>query len=289
MDNFADFSGRVVGQDGEVRARPLTPDRPTFWMVAPGVLYAEMAFSRAIRPPLLSDWESERVLQFSNRDRRARWLAGRALAKAVVREQLDIGGVVEIREGSDGEPLLYQDGFPASDVWLSIACRHGRVVAVVSNRAVGVDIRRSHVGEASVVERFIGRNDQRNIRRVIGSVSDSRSVGWAIKEAALRAARSSNLSGPAELSGVGIAPDLSVELRYGRLPTLAVRLHDHVAVAVVGAVDRPDQHVTKVVLDRESGKQEQQSALQGAIDRSLTRARRVAEARLRWQRLRWQT
>ena len=75
-------------------------------------MYAEMPLNRAIRPPLLSPWESERVQAFRNRERRSRWLAGRSLAKVLVKERLGLGGIIEIREGADGEPLVYADGFP---------------------------------------------------------------------------------------------------------------------------------------------------------------------------------
>lgn len=254
------------------------------------MLYAEMAFSRAIRPPLLSDWESARVLRFSNRERRARWLAGRALAKAVVREALELSGVIDIREGVDGEPLLYRDGFPAIDVWLSIECRHDRVVAVVSRRAVGVDIRRVGNGEAAMVERFIGRSDQRNLRRVIGSVGDSRSAGWAIKAAGLRALRHRFPGRAGDLNALTIGADLAIDSPAGQLQTIALRIHSHIAIAVAGHVASPADHVAKVVLDQPpAAPRDEPSALQGAIDRSLARARRLADARMRWHRLRWQT
>jgi hypothetical protein len=64
-------------------------------------MYAEMPLARSIRPPLLSEWESERVQQFKNRERRGSWLAGRALAKVLVKERLGMQGIVEIREGAD--------------------------------------------------------------------------------------------------------------------------------------------------------------------------------------------
>src|SRR4051794_14536260 len=106
---------------------PRTSGRPFFWRIAEGVLYAEMPYSRAIRPPLLTEWESDRVREFRSSARRSRWLAARALAKALVRERLGLGGIVEIREGADGQPLVYRGGLLLADVWLGMSCQGDRV------------------------------------------------------------------------------------------------------------------------------------------------------------------
>lgn len=162
---------------------------PFFWRVASGVMYAEMPLSRSIRPPLLSDWESDRVQAFRNRERRSPWLAGRALAKVLVKERLGLQGIVEIREGADGEPLVYQNGFPMPDVWLGISVRHGRVSCVLADRPVSLEVRNVKPAEAELVDGFSGRGEQRTLRRLLGSAHAAQSAAWAIKEAAQRAAR----------------------------------------------------------------------------------------------------
>jgi phosphopantetheinyl transferase len=274
-----------VEDDARADARARREDgTPFFWRVASGVMYAEMALTRSIRPPLLSEWESERVQQFRNRERRGRWLAGRSLAKVLVKERLGLPGIVEIREGADGEPLVYQDGFPLSNVWLGISVRHGKVSCVLADRPVSLEVRQARASESEVVDGFIGRGEQRALRRLLGSGMAARSAGWAIKEAAQRATRV-RTRGELELRDVRIDSSLGVQVGDDAdLDVLALRYTDDIAVAIVGRFLLEERRTVRIVLD---GPAEEPSTprLQAAIERSMARARRIADARHRWQQL----
>lgn len=258
-------------------------DGPFYWRVASGVLYAEMAFSKAIRPPLLTDWESTRVQAFRNRDRRSRWLAGRALAKALVKERLNMRGIVEIREGVAGEPLVYEDGFPRHDVWLGISVRHGRVACVLADRPVSLDVRSIEPVEVELVDSFVGRGEQRTLRRALGTATAARSAAWAIKEAAQRAAR---VRRDTQLSDVSIDGAMSISVGdEHQLQVLALRVVDEIAVAIVGRALLEEHQNVRIVLD-DAARDAATPRLQAAIERSMVRARRIAEARSRWQSVR---
>ncbi len=247
-------------------------------------MYAEMPLSRSIRPPLLSEWESERVLAFNNRERRTRWLAGRSLAKVLVKERLGLAGIVEIREGADGEPLVYEDGFPRPDVWLGISVRHERVSCVLADRPVSLEVRRLKSAEAELVDGFVGRSEQRVLRRLLGSGTASRSAAWAIKEAAQRAARVRQEQA-VELRDVRIDSSLGVQVGEADLDVLALRYVGEVAVAIVGRFLLEERRTVRIVLD-EAPAEQPTPRLQAALERSVARARRIADARLRWQQLR---
>lgn len=280
-----------VGDDAKAGELPRRDEgKPFFWRVASGVMYAEMPLARSIRPPLLSEWESERVQQFRNRDRRTRWLAGRALAKVLVKERLGLPGIVEIREGTDGEPLVYTDGFPRHDVWLGISVRHERVACVLADRPVSLEVRKARDAEAEVVDGFVGRVEQRSLRRLLGSAAAARSAGWAIKEAAQRAARTRLRSG-LELRSVRIDPALGVQVGDdAEFDVLALRYVDEVAVAIVGRFLLEERRTVRIVLEDVPREPTAHAPrLQAAIERSVARARRITEARMRWQQLRLDT
>lgn len=225
---------------------------------------------------------------FNNRDRRSRWLAGRALAKVLVKERLGLPGIVEIREGADGEPLVYQDGFPRHDVWLGISVRHGRVTCVLADRPVSLEVRQVRPAEAELVDGFVGRGEQRSLRRLLGSATAARSAAWAIKEAAQRAARV-RARADVDLRDVEIDPSLGVQVGDGPgLDVLGLRYVDDVAVAIVGRFLLEERRTVRIVLD-EPREEPQSPRLQQALERSVTRARRIAEARMRWQQLRLDT
>lgn len=263
-------------------------DRPFYWRVAEGLLYGEMPFNTAVRPPLLSEWESDRVRQFKNPRRRAIWMASRALAKALVRERFGFAGIVEIREGVDGEPLVYRDGMPMPEVWLGVSCRNGRIAAVVGDRPVSVDVRSCDGGELALGDRLMQRSELRAMRRVFRSTDTAAGVIRAIKESALRATRRGGAAG--SLQDVQIDGDFSVQLRSGsesgNLHVYAVRIIDDVVITVVGRSIENERAVTRVVAE-ESALNEP-AALQSMLERSVARARRMTEARARWHRLRWQ-
>lgn len=256
--------------------------RPFFWRVGDGVLYAEMHFSRAIRPPLLTEWESIRVRAFRSKERRARWLASRALAKALVRERFGVSGIVEIREGSDGEPLLYRNGLPVPGVWLGMSCRAGRVAAVIADRPVALDLRPVRDHEHELVERLVSRADARHLRRVLGSPDLARVVAWSAKEAAGRAVRTTR-----DLAGIEVASDLGLRVGDSMLQLMAVRTFDDSVVTIVGKQLLAERPVVRIVLQG-NPPAEQPATSQAALDRSAARARRISDARSRWQqRLRW--
>lgn len=288
VDGARDTSGRISNDAQAAAAAKHAETAPFFWRVASGVMYAEMPLTRAIRPPLLSEWESERVQVFRNRERRARWLAGRALAKVLVKERLGLAGIVEIREGADGEPLVYQDGFPMQDIWLGISVRHGRVACVLADRPVSLEVRQHREAEAELVDGFVGRTEQRSLRRLLGSATAARSAAWAIKEAAQRAARVRTRH-EVDLRDVHIDSSLGVQVGDGAdLDVLALRYVDDVAVAVVGRFLIEERRTVRIVMDEppEHASSSAAPRLQAAIGRSMARARRITEARTRWQQLR---
>ncbi len=265
-------------------------DRPFYWKIGTGLLYAEMPFNAAVRPPLLSDWESERVARFRNAQRRSAWLAGRALAKALVRERYGLKGIVEIREGADGEPLVYRAGLPAPDIWIGISCRGGRVAAVVGDRPVSLDIRQCDGRDVHVGERILDRAELRAMRRIFRANDVAIAVARAIKEASLRAVRG-NVGGSGNLASVNIDGEFNVTFEGSHhsrnLHVFAVRVLEDVVVTVVGKREDEERQVTRIVSDGEHAHIEP-AALQSVLERSVVRARRMTEARSRWHRLRWQ-
>ena len=261
------------------------PDRPLFWRVAEGVLYAEMSFSRTIRPPLLTEWESERVSAFRSIDRRNRWIAGRALAKALVRERFGFGGIIEIRESSNGASLVYRRGMPLPNVWLDIACRGGRVVAVIADRPVALDLRGRGGADHPVVDQVVAKHEQRTTQRMVQESDVARLVVWSAKESALRVTRSS--PSDESLKDVLLEPNHAIAVGDVKLHLLAVRTFEQELVTVVGRQLLHERPVTKVVLHTPAGEVDQ-DPVRKDLERTLARAKRIAEARARWhQRLRW--
>ncbi|MEO6866538.1 MAG: hypothetical protein ABI200_00795 [Gaiellales bacterium] len=289
-ERIDDSHAPVNDEVAAARAAAAKAGAPFFWRVASGVMYAEMPLTRSIRPPLLSEWESERVNHFRNRDRRNRWLAGRALAKVLVKERLGLPGIIEIREGADGEPLVYSDGFPLSDVWLGITVRHGRIACVLADRPVSLEVRQVKPVEAELVDGFLGRGEQRALRKLLGSATAARSAGWAIKEAAQRATRTRR-DGQLELRKVGIDSSLGIQVGEDTdLDVLALRYVDDIAVAIVGRFLLEERRTVRIVLEEPVAAPEVATPtprLQAAIERASTRARRIADARHRWQQLRF--
>lgn len=284
VDEVRDENVRETGQEAiDAAQREAVSTGPFFWRVASGVTYAEMPLTRTVRPPLLTPWESERVQAFRNRERRNRWLAGRALAKVLVKDRLGIAGMIEIREGSDGEPLVYEDGFPRPDVWLGIVVRHGRIACVLADRPVSLDVRCVQDSEAEVVDRFLPRGEQRILRKAVGSARAARSAGWAIKEAAQRAVRRRD---GAELAAVGLDAAFGVHVGDDQhVQVMALRVVDDIAVAIVGRFLLEERAHVRIVLDA-AAREEATPRLQAAIERSVARARRISDARHRWSQAR---
>lgn len=258
-------------------------NEPFFWRVGVGIMYAEMPFGANVRPPLLSEWESERVESFRSPRRRNQWLAGRALAKALVRERLQLTGIIDIREGSSGEPLIYRNGLPMPDVWLSIDYHDDRIASVVADRPVALDMRRTDAQIEPVARKLVTRSEHRVVRKSFDRNELIYGVSWAVKEAAVRASRASdNVS----LSQVKIKGDMSVVVGDVPLYTLAVRVVRGMIVAIVGRPLLEEQPRTRIVWD-ESPDPDVPTRIVSAVERSIAKARRVADGRARWQRLRW--
>lgn len=252
-------------------AHDTTAERPLFWRVGSGVMYAEMPYAASIRPPLLSPWESERVQRFRNTERRRQWLAGRALAKALVRERLDLQGIVDIREGSDGEPLVFRDGLPLPDVWLGIVVRHGRICAAVADRPVGIDVQALGGQNDRFARRVLDRRELRAMRRVFRSEMPlSVCAGWAVKEASVRAARSR-----CALGDVHLDETFTIEMAEGRMRALAIRVLADSVVAIVARPRVDERSTTRVIFtDRSSLENPSRVAALGTrVERLVARSR----------------
>lgn len=265
----------------------LTPDvnEPFFWRVGVGIMYAEMPFNANVRPPLLSEWESNRVREFRSIRRRNQWLAGRALAKALVRERLRMDGIIEIRDSADGVPLLYRNGLPMTDVWLSVDFHGPRISAVIADRPVALDMRRVDGNVQSIARNVVKRAELRLLRRKFEQPELVLHVAYAIKEAALRACR---LTRECSLADVELAPDMSVRVKDRILHTLALRVVNDTVVAIVGRPLLEEAPRTRLVWD-EQPDDVAASGFIGSFERQFARARRIAEARARWNSIRWQT
>lgn len=259
-------------------------DGPIYWRVCDGVQYTEIAYSSQIRPPLLSEWERGRAGAFNSSGQRDRWLAARTVAKALVRERLGMTGIVEIRDHASGHSMVYRNGLPVPDVWLSIEHRCGRIAAIVADRPVALDIQRIEPPASDVLAKVVTRGEGRAIRGVVRDPATAFAVGWAAKQAAIRAVRA---PASVRLADVRIGRSMGVSVGERHLHLLGVRVLDRAVVSIVGRPLLHEQLQTRVVTDR-GPVPESQPSLVSAIERSIARARRIAEGRARWQRLRWE-
>jgi hypothetical protein len=246
-----------------------------------------MPWSNAIRPPLLSEWECERVARFSDRSRRSRWLAGRALAKALVRERFASTGIVDIREGSAGEPILYQSGLPEPTVWLGIEARQTTVAAVVADRPVSIAVSASmDEVDLAIDPQMVAKGELKTLATLFdGDRNMARGAALAIKEAALRTVRA-GMNGP-RIREIEIDAEFGVVADDVQLRLLAVLSTDKQIVAVVGRQLLHERRVVRVVRDGLLSIYGPDAPKPpGAIERSKAKARRLADARSRWRGLR---
>jgi hypothetical protein len=226
----------------------------------------------------MSDWECERVARFNDRGRRSRWLAGRALAKALVRERFAEQGVVDIREGVIGEPILYRGGLPDPGIWLGIDVRTDTVAAVVGDRPVSISVGRA------ADDRVVRRNEIKAVARLVrGDKTLATSVAAAVKEAAVRAYRSDGPEAPS-IPSVHIDDEYGVAIGDVQMRVLAVLAgSDGNVVAIVGRQLLHERRVVRVVFDGMlSIHGPDAPRAPGALERSRARARRLADARSRW-------
>jgi phosphopantetheinyl transferase len=257
-----------------------------YWRVAPGIWYAEVPFSKSIRPPLLSEWESERAAAFNDADKRAMWLAGRALAKTLAKDWLGTKVTVEIREGRAGELVLYRGGLPVPDVWVSAVHRHGRIGVAIADRPIGVDLRRIDANTAPVAASFLTRAERWNLWKVFRDKPLGVACAWAIKEASVRALRSKD---PVELRDVTLGQDLAMVARGVRMHAYVVRVLNGSVVAIVGRPMADEPLITRLAIE-DTRVDERGVRLDPPVERGTARAKRITDARSRWQqRLRWST
>ena len=165
-------------------------------------------------------------------------------------------------------------------MWLGISVRHDRVACVLADRPVSLEVRKVQPAEDELVEGFMTRGETRTLRRALGSAQAARSAGWAIKEAAQRATR---MRGRTELRDVRIDAGLSVQVAdEALLDVLALRVVDDVAVAIVGRFLLEERRTVRIVLD-DTARVQATPRLHAALERSMARARRIADARTRFQ------
>ena len=252
-------------------------DEPRTWRPARGVAYAELPAGVSVRPPLLSPWECERVAALGNQEVRDRWLATRALAKAVVRDQTDRRGIIEIRDGDGGRLIVYEGGFPVSDLWVSTVRGSERIAVLVSERPAGLAFRRFSEPDAQH-DSIIDRREMRVTRVLFRDVRVAAALAWALKDAALECLRRSG----ARLADVKIGSDLRLHVGDRTLRPLAVRAGTRgiTAVAVPARAGDPDGPLL-IVDEAPSADGTPVPRLRDSIDRQLARARRILDARAR--------
>ena len=112
------------------------------------------------------------------------------------------------------------------------------------------------------------------------------SVAWALKESALRATRAGHAG--LTLQEARIQNDFSVDVDDVHMHAMAIRVLDGAVVAVVGRPLLHEQAVTRISLPGVPAVEESVSRIAQVVERSVARARRMSDARARWQhRLRW--
>ncbi len=276
----------------------------SFWRVAEGVVLAEMPVDAPVRPPLLSEWESAQAGSFRGVARRNTWLVTRALAKNLVREQTGLGGVIDIRDSEFGENVIFQGGMPVPDKWLSTCVKSGRISVLAGDRPIGMQMRCVHQADQELVSRFCSRNEFKTLHKLLAyepTVSDAvPSILWTIKDAAIDHLRGSNRA-TVQLSQVRLESDLTVTVDLSDSGYESLSLHlfvlkesDGVWTAIVGKPVLGENVVTRIVIDakriEKTSDRDTASSKRwrsGARERAVIRARRIADARSRWQRLRW--
>lgn len=127
---------------------PATYERSTeaeISFLTPELMVGHLRLHAAIRPPLVSEWESERVLQFRSGGqlgRRAAWMAGRSLLKNMLNSDARYKGpqIADIREDERGLIELHQWGKIHPSLHAEVLTRGERIVAAISDRRVGAGI-----------------------------------------------------------------------------------------------------------------------------------------------------
>ena len=256
------------------------PQTPRMWQVAPDVTYAEMPVGGSIRPPLLTPWESSRVQEMPAGPRRQRWLAERTLAKALLRAAGGRRGIIDIREGVLGQPLVYEHGMPAAGTWLATTRRGSRIGVAAGARPIGLSSRRPVDDDDLRAGGLISARELRTAKVLFRDVRIARALVWALKEAAVEALR----RGDFQLAELELTDSLELRCGDAHLRPLAIRVRRDAVVCVVApaSADGPDGPL--LIVDPEV-EDHTASRVRDAFERSLLRARRILDARYR--RLGW--
>ncbi|MET9700976.1 4'-phosphopantetheinyl transferase superfamily protein [Streptomyces sp. NPDC006529] len=166
--------------------RPITPGHVHRW----GGAALLVARRRDLRgSPVLSPAE-RRVADALPGRRRTEWLAGRLVARRLVREVLaGAAHGVEILPRADGSPHLLADGAPVPAVHVSLSHTAHHVAAALAPGPVGVDL--CETASAPAVLRVADHILSARERSVVGTDRPEALAGaWALKEAAVKADRS---------------------------------------------------------------------------------------------------
>ena len=148
-----------------------------------------LAHPRTADAPTLTLGPGERALldEMPWPNRRAEWLSGRAVAKALLWQALGLAPTrTQVLPLDSGAPRIHVDGAPREDLVLNLSHTRGWAVAAVSPRRVGIDVcddvdglriariasRVFSDGEAEACGAFHSRETQASV--------------WAMKEAGLK-------------------------------------------------------------------------------------------------------
>ncbi|MEV7617190.1 4'-phosphopantetheinyl transferase superfamily protein [Streptomyces sp. NPDC089799] len=166
---------------------PVEPGRIHRWGGA-GIVVAERPGPH--RAPPLSPAE-QHLLRALPAWRQAEWTAGRALAKRLVGEALAVPAAeVEILPRPDGSPRILVGGSPVPGLHVSISHTARHTAAALAPEPVGVDL--CETVSAAAVRRVADRILSAGELSLVDQDRPEAMAGvWALKEAAVKAGRSS--------------------------------------------------------------------------------------------------
>ncbi|MGW6784271.1 MULTISPECIES: 4'-phosphopantetheinyl transferase family protein [unclassified Streptomyces] len=187
--------------------------RTAFPVLAPGPVHrwggALLVVARRCgpyRPPPLSGAE-RRVLEALPAWRRAEWTLGRLLAKRLVGEALTVPpGEVEVLPRDDGSPRVLVGGVPMPPLHVSISHTARHAAAVLAPDPVGVDLceRASAAAVRRVADHVLSPGER---SLVTADGPEAAAAAWALKEAAVKADRSSVFgAAPRRVALLGLRP-----------------------------------------------------------------------------------
>ncbi|MEU9164526.1 4'-phosphopantetheinyl transferase superfamily protein [Streptomyces sp. NPDC048424] len=183
--------------------RPITPGHIHRWG---GARLLVARFADLDETPFLSPAE-QRVVHALPARRRAEWTAGRLLAKRLVGDALAApADEVEVLPRADGSPYVVVGGSPVPAVRVSISHTARHVAAALAPGAVGVDL--CETASAAAVRRVADHVFSPGELSRIGTDRPAALAGaWALKEAAVKADRSSIFgAAPRRVEILGLRP-----------------------------------------------------------------------------------